>query len=1002
MLIVLTTIFSVFTGFIPALADEAPGGDDMPIPSAMTLTADPEWIYINGDESLIIATVYDYENYTAPISNMVVFFETSRGILRPVSYGASISEKECWAQTNESGVAIVAVSPIVGSSSGNATVTAVTGKGDVWKDVNVEFVKAEWRVVLFPDEQSKVTAVDEPVTYYIRVRNAGTADDTFDLSITANEADFADLNKTTFTLAANTSEMVALTVRDSTAGMYNTTLRAESPHANWTVTLQTIVRAYGVEVEVEGTAHAEKTVAPGEAATYVVTVQNTGSDTDSFALSVENPDGADTAVVNQTAITDLGAGESAAVLLTVSDPEEGAYRVNVSATSQGKPSVSDTITTTTMVVIPPEPDVIVTDIAVNCGYLFGHESNEICATVTNNGTADADAFNVSFGIGVFTADARIAGGLAAGATETVCIIDPTVRTAGTTMTILVTADCDAEVNESDEENNELSILATVVNNGYKGKRYTDGEDITTLQVDTLYGQLLYSTGDSYYLSASSQPTWTDYTVNWTAGDLTVPANASVTKARLYVPYTWDKGGVMPAEISLSFNSNAQTLAAHYTDSKGYGSYAYPYGMLAYDVTGDFAAGGNTAVLTNAIAGGGAVSIRGMLLVVIYEDESEPERMIVLNEGFDLLYGGFSQCTTPEEATAYAPFATDTIEDLANKTARLITAAPGAGPNEGDLLFNGEVWNDVWNYAGTSQIGIDDRMVTAYLDVEENEAAFRSSADYMEAGVAILVVEKAAVVIAPDLTVISVAPTLGSLYENQSNEICATIKNSGTMDTGAFNVSFTVDGYSEDVRISGVTAGGETSICITDPTLRAAGEAVTITVIADCNAEISESDETNNDKSIQETVAIVTNGSIRGQITYSCNGQVGIADVTVDLTQGGVTVATTQTDGSGNYSFTNVVPGEYYVNASKSRLWDASTAVTATPGETVVDILMALKGDLNNNCMQADAGDVAMMKDASVGKISADWRFDLNNNGLNADAGDVAMMKDASVGKIDLT
>jgi len=96
------------------------------------------------------------------------------------------------------------------------------------------------------------------------------------------------------------------------------------------------------------------------------------------------------------------------------------------------------------------------------------------------------------------------------------------------------------------------------------------------------------------------------------------------------------------------------------------------------------------------------------------------------------------CTTPEEATAFAPFS-GAIEDIANKSARLITVAPGAGPNEGELIFNGHVWNNVWNFAGNSEIGIDDRDVTAYLDTT-NEAGFQSSGDYMEASNAILVVE----------------------------------------------------------------------------------------------------------------------------------------------------------------------------------------------------------------------------------------------------------------------
>ncbi len=178
--------------------------------------------------------------------------------------------------------------------------------------------------------------------------------------------------------------------------------------------------------------------------------------------------------------------------------------------------------------------------------------------------------------------------------------------------------------------------------------------------------------------------------------------------------------------------------------------------------------------------------------------------------------------------------------------------------------------------------------------------------------------------------------------------------------------------------------------------------MTITVTADIGGEITESNETNNAQSITLQVVAMVNGTVAGTITYACNGAVGIADVTVLLTQNGITMASTTTDGNGNYTFNDVEPGDYSVNASRQRLWNSSAAVMVPASITVtVDLQMSLKGDLNNNCQQADAGDVAMMKDASVGKIPADWRFDLNGNGFNADAGDVAMMKDASVGKIIL-
>ena len=139
---------------------------------------------------------------------------------------------------------------------------------------------------------------------------------------------------------------------------------------------------------------------------------------------------------------------------------------------------------------------------------------------------------------------------------------------------------------------------------------------------------------------------------------------------------------------------------------------------------------------------------------------------------------------------------------------------------------------------------------------------------------------------------------------------------------------------------------------------------------------------------------------------STNDGTGVSGVTVNLTlnsTGTVVASTTTTDSSGDYTFTNVTPGDYILTASKIRFWsDNSTSVTVTAGaSTITNRALWLKGDLNNNGISADAGDLAMMKDASVGKLTADWKYDLNTNGMFADAGDQAMMKDASVGKIEL-
>ena len=388
-------------------------------------------------------------------------------------------------------------------------------------------------------------------------------------------------------------------------------------------------------------------------------------------------------------------------------------------------------------------DLIVASITPNCGgYLFGNESNSISAKIENIGDDTASASNASFVLSDGHSATATVSQLAPGENVTVTVNDPTDRDAGDVVTITVTADCYSQVTEKNETNNVSTLDVTVVNNGYKGKTYTGGPNMTTWKSYDLNGNLVYSAGDSYYLSSSATsgyPHWTTYNASWTASDL--PVSGTVVEARLYAIYTWDKKDVMSDHTSLKFNNVAQTVDEHYQDEKLHAT-SYPYGMLVYNVTDDFDTAGNYANLSNSYTGGGNVSMRGMLLVAIYKDAGKQRRLIYVNEEFDLLYGGSYKCTTPDEATAWAPIS-GSIDAPNASCARLITIAPGAdgsgSAGEGELIFNGHTWNDEWTDNEVHQIGISDRDVTSYLQSTDNLVGFQSNADWMEASNAFLVV-----------------------------------------------------------------------------------------------------------------------------------------------------------------------------------------------------------------------------------------------------------------------
>ncbi|MFZ2071305.1 MAG: CARDB domain-containing protein, partial [Halobacteriota archaeon] len=97
---------------------------------------------------------------------------------------------------------------------------------------------------------------------------------------------------------------------------------------------------------------------------------------------------------------------------------------------------------------------------------------------------------------------------------------------------------------------------------------------------------------------------------------------------------------------------------------------------------------------------------------------------------------------------------------------------------------------------------------------------------------------------PDLTPAAIT-TPANIFATESNEITATIANIGTADAEAFNVSLSADGTEvAEVNVtSGLNAGTSTELSF-EWTPAAAGT-YELCVVADCDAAIVESDETNN-------------------------------------------------------------------------------------------------------------------------------------------------------------
>ena len=438
------------------------------------------------------------------------------------------------------------------------------------------------------------------------------------------------------------------------------------------------------------------------------------------------------------------------------------------------------------------PDLTVSSITINPGDTRGediirvyvNESNNISAVVWNNGTADAGAFDVCFNVIGFEVSRVNVAGLSIGANTTVSInwtpycgeypvmpyylVMPSFPAQSHATTINVTADCNEEIDESDEMNNMLSkfipaiqvysgydVIGGVVNNGYKSKNFdcnTTEEPLTLFEYDSeiVGGGIVYNVSG---VKITLKPTNTSTRVH----HIEIPDGATVKKARLYV-YWYDKWGnykTYPtgclANLSVNFSGTEFMPDVKYNDQKGFGYYHSPKGTYAYDVTSKVTGSGDYTAIVENIDPANSTSLLGEMLYVAYEGASGNRIQLWTLEGNDYLmaaddtHNKYNYCVSPEEATATVSFPGSI--DLANViNATLVTVVAQGRTTGMDMLFNDNVvkkdaWDSPTEAYPDSKICTESVDVTANLTSNGNNMGFLDNGtDGMQASNAFLVIE----------------------------------------------------------------------------------------------------------------------------------------------------------------------------------------------------------------------------------------------------------------------
>ena len=302
-----------------------------------------------------------------------------------------------------------------------------------------------------------------------------------------------------------------------------------------------------------------------------------------------------------------------------------------------------------------QPDLIVSEVKTGTVCFTKY----VDVTVKNNGTADADAFNVSL-----YADGELIGeqtitNLSSGSNETLVFKwrpeDPLVWTDiaegailtstsnPRTYTLRAVADEDDRIEESDESNNNLTASEGVFWDGYMAddplENYAHGK---------VRGGMIYTTGDGWYHSGEGGAPGTVYgTYSELPYDLEIPGDTKL--ARLYFYYTWAKPSYKAPKLGITLKTPSDDIHVlnvekSYNDIKGYGGWNLAWGTYAYDITGYVTESGTYVVnITNLNDGTDTdfahhCSFAAPAVLVVYANETMPEREYWVNEGADITFG----------------------------------------------------------------------------------------------------------------------------------------------------------------------------------------------------------------------------------------------------------------------------------------------------------------------------------------------------------------------------